>query len=66
MKIMILYYFTNNIQLLFVVVGVVFALCGFENFLIMTRLRKAVPFVPSIFHAGKMHLKEENTEEAKN
>ena len=61
-----IYYFTNNIKLLFIVVGVVFALCGFENFLIMTRLKKAVPFVPSIFHAGKMHLQEENKEEAKN
>lgn len=61
-----IYYFTNNIKVLFAVVGVVFALCGFENFLIMTRLKKAVPFVPSIFHAGKMHLKEENKEEAKN
>lgn len=60
-----IYYFTKDIKILFIVVGVVFALCGFENFLIMTRLKKAVPFVPSIFHAGKMHLKEENKEEIK-
>ena len=60
-----IYYFTKDIKILFIVVGVVFALCGFENFLIMTRLKKAVPFVPSIFHAGKMHLIEENKEEIK-
>lgn len=60
-----IYYFTQDIKILFIVVGVVFALCGFENFLIMTRLKKAVPFVPSIFHAGKMHLIEEDKEEIK-
>ena len=60
-----IYYFTKDIKILFIVVGVVFALCGFENFLIMTRLKKAVPFVPSIFHAGKMHLIEEDKEEIK-
>lgn len=60
-----IYYFTKDMKILFIVVGVVFALCGFENFLIMIRLKKAVPFVPSVFHAGKMHLEQENEEVAK-
>lgn len=60
-----IYYFTKDIKVLFIVVGVVFALCGFENFLIMIRLKEARPFVPSIFHAGKVDAKEENKEEIK-
>ena len=41
------------VNILFIIVGVVFCLCGFENFLIMIRLKELKPFVPSIFHAGK-------------
>lgn len=55
-----IYYFTNNIRVLFIVVGTVFCLCGFENFLIMIRLKEAKPFVASIFHAGKVDAKEED------
>ena len=42
-----------SVQILFIIVGTVFCLCGFENFLIMIRLKELKPFVPSIFHAGK-------------
>ncbi len=61
-----IYYFTKDIKVLFIVVGVVFALCGFENFLIMIRLKEAKPFVASIFHAGKVDAEKEAKEETKN
>lgn len=61
-----IYYFTKDIKVLFVVVGVVFALCGFENFLIMIRLKEAKPFVASIFHAGKVDAEKETKKETKN
>lgn len=61
-----IYYFTKDIKVLFLVVGVVFALCGFENFLIMIRLKEAKPFVASIFHAGKVDAEKETKEETKN
>ena len=61
-----IYYFTKDIKVLFLVVGVVFALCGFENFLIMIRLKEAKPFVASIFHAGKVDADKETKEETKN
>ncbi len=41
------------IHVLFIIVGTVFCLCGFENLLIMIRLKEAKPFVASVFHAGK-------------
>ncbi len=61
-----IYYFTKDIKVLFLVVGIVFALCGFENFLIMIRLKEAKPFVASIFHAGKVDAEKEKKEETKN
>ena len=41
------------VNVLFIIVGTVFCLCGLENFLIMIRLKEAKPFVASIFHANK-------------
>lgn len=55
-----IYYFTKDMKVLFIVVGTVFCLCGIETLIVVFRLKKAVPFVPSIFHAGKMHLEEED------
>ncbi len=51
-----------DVKILFIIVGSVFCLCGFENFLIMIRLKEAKPFVASIFHADKV---SEEKEEAK-
>lgn len=55
-----IYYFTKDMKILFIIVGTVFCLCGIETVLVVIRLKKAVPFVPSVFHAGKIGLEEDN------
>lgn len=40
------------VNILFLIVGTVFCLCGIETVLIMIKLKEAKPFVPSVFHVN--------------